>query len=212
MGRINAEAIKRILCDTKDNGFVAVYKKIECEYQPEKNGEYFFKIMTRNEFELAEKEGVGFCANLREARQCHGIVKEERYFCKEKSECDEDIKGKIEKKEREIRRLKRKAQRSRYSKGGKISMPIYQKEQELCDVDYPIKECDIVIDITQRELIEAGINPKDLGWTPHTKVSIKDIIDAAKGKKLNIQDIKNIGAKPTTQKKDREKGEDNGRL
>ena len=85
-------------------------------------------------------------------------------------ECDLHGKQECKLVEERINQIKN-SNEEKYDKPGKISLEISHEGEKQT----------IEIEMTQRELANAGILPEDLGWMDKTQVSSKNIADASKG-------------------------------
>lgn len=176
-----------------DDELVAVYKNVTGEYAFRDKGEHLYKIMSKQQFELAQKYGLGFCPCILGGAQ-YGIFREERYFYKTKDECDKEVSEMIDKKQKELDRHRNKVGKSkRYENLGTITVPTYETEQRGNVFEKDGKEAvqtgEISIELTQGELVNAGILPEDIQWTPNTRVSAKNIADADKKQALTTTEV-----------------------
>lgn len=202
--RTEGKAIKDInkIFKRPDYGeFVIVYKKTKDIYSTDPK-ESFYKIMTKKEFELANKYGIGFCPRESEGQQGDGIVVDSTYVIKSPEECPEEIVKQLNNKQKKLEKLNKKIASNRfgnkYDKLGHIAIPIYGKHHIAGyyfdeDEKIPALTGTIMLEVTQAELIQAGFIPEDLGWSSHIHVAPKDIANRTIKGGIGNNEIGNVG-------------------
>lgn len=115
-------------------------------------------------------------------------------------DCSEEQKAAIRRREKEIARFKEKVTSDidgKYDKKGIISIPIYKTNTGRLGTDAPHAEVEgtIQLDVTQRELAEAGILPEDFGWkrVKDRGISAKDVAEADKKEGLTTAEPERVG-------------------
>ena len=142
----------------------------------------FLGVMPKGIYDLAMKYGVGFSETIIAGHQYENTY-EAKTVAKTYDECSDEELSEIKKRSQELGRLKKKIDKdssnpnSKYDKKGVITLPIYDKTLRVNDYNQkiPVMQDEkqakkvIEIEVTQRELIEAGFLPEDFNWHEPTK-------------------------------------------
>lgn len=156
--------------------------------------------MPKKIFDIGKEYGAGFPADIRHVVEAYSgseSVYENNFISMD--DCSEEQKKEILKRTKKVEKFQEKVSKSedgRYDKKGVISIPIYETNN-MEYVPFPVKKDyprakvadTIEIEVTQRELAEAGILPEDFKWMEKTRVSVKDIAEADKGQALTTTEI-----------------------
>ena len=161
------------------------------------------KAMTKSMFYLGKEKGLGFPENIIYAQNGQGgptaWEEYESRFYEIKNDSPDWQKKVVEKRQKKLRHFQQKVSNSRdgkYDKEGIISIPRYDTNSgytyEPGQTPEPPKawvKRYYNIDVTLRELANAGILPEDFNWREKAKVSAKDIADADREQTLTTTEI-----------------------
>lgn len=155
--------------------------------------------MPRKVFELGKRFGIGFPTDIRHVKEAYSgseSVYENDFIHVE--ECSEEQKNEISKRMKKVEKFRTKVEGTkdgRYDKAGILSLPVYKTNNMAYapgnrDVQPEAIVSDTIeIELTQRELAEAGILPEDFKWMELARVSAKDIADADREQALTTTEV-----------------------
>ena len=155
--------------------------------------------MQRKVFELGKRLGIGFPTDIRHVKEAYSgseSVYENDFIPVE--ECSEEQKNEISKRMKKVENFRTKVEGTkdgRYDKAGILYLPVYKTNNMAYapgnrDVHPEAMVSDTIeIEVTQRELAEAGILPDDFKWVEKVKISSKDIADADREQALTTTEV-----------------------
>lgn len=154
--------------------------------------EMISRPMPKNIYDLGNALSIGFPSDITTVQGQYDSP--EKIYTNEFinfEDCSEKQKAEIESRMRKIAKFKGKVTSDidgKYDKKGIISIPVYKTNTGRLGTDTPHAEVvdTIQLDVTQRELAEAGILPEDFGWkrVKEHGISSKDIAEADKEERL----------------------------
>lgn len=156
--------------------------------------------MSKKMFDIGKKFGMGFPSDSVFDLEMQGggdweILAGTKFYVNGNKEMESEIK-KREKKLREFQEKVSSSKDGKYDKKGSILIPIYDTNtKHIYHRAYNIEQpkawiTDYVeIEMTQRELAEAGILPEDFKWMEKARVSAKDIADADREQALTTTEV-----------------------
>ena len=170
---------EKLLNDDCEIGYVVSH--CESYYMPsdEKKPEMISRPMPKKLFDLG-KENIGFPEDIWFGGYGHSVAYENEFITYDK--CTDKQKKEIDKRKERLEKFIKKVSNDKtgyYDKLGTISIPVFKTNTRGFDGlnAKASAEFDSIIEmeITQRELAEAGILPEDFKWMKKVKVSPKDI-------------------------------------
>ena len=191
------------------------------KYNPENLPQEIKKAMPNKIFDLVKKFGIGFPSDIIHYERGQGGPYEETLFSTEfipvnTAPYSENIFifidfyekspewqiEEVEKRQKKVKRFQEKVSKStdgKYDKKGILSLPKYSTNTgysyEYNEKDAPPRAwiTDFIeIEMTQRELAEAGLLPDDFKWVEKSKVSARDIAEASKEKSITTTEVNGI--------------------
>lgn len=161
--------------------------------------EIISRAMPRKIFELGKKFGIGFPTDIRHVREAYSgseSVYENDFIQAE--DCSEAQIAEISKREKQVKKFQDRVADSKdgkFDREGTISLPVFETNNMLyapiakqAVPEATISET-IDIEVTQRELAEAGILPEDFKWMEKTRISSRDIVEADKEQALTTTEV-----------------------
>lgn len=192
-----AEEVKQELLNGDSQiGYVVTHSR--SYYMPSdssKKPEEISRPMSRKMFDLGRRNigipgKIAFYSN--EGGEC--VVYENEFISYD--DCTEEQKKAIDKRKQKVEKFTKKVSKDRtgkYDKAGKISVPVFKTNNRAYDGLNATASAEIgstiEIEVTQRELAEAGILPEDFKWMEKARVSTRDIAEADKEQGLTATEV-----------------------
>ena len=201
-----AAEVKEILLQGDDTIGIALSTK--GGYEPKKNNpenltQRVEKAMPKKMFDLGKRFGIGFPSDITHHQRGQGGGSTYKAFEVDFYRVSEDSpewqKEEVEKRQKKLSKFQEKVSSSKdgkYDRKGSILIPKYStntgyayepnetgEEPKAWVTDY------VEIEMTQRELAEAGILPDDFKWVEKARVSSKDIAEADRDQELTTTDV-----------------------
>lgn len=191
-----AEEVKQeLLNGDSQMGYVVTHS--ESYYMPSdssKKPEEISRPMSRKMFDLGRRN-IGIPGKIAfGSKQGESVAYENEFISYD--DCTEEQKKAIDKRKQKVERFTEKVSEDRtgkYDKAGKISVPVFKTNNRAYDGLNATASAEIgstiEIEVTQRELAEAGILPEDFKWMALSRVSSKDIAEADRDQELTTTDV-----------------------
>lgn len=200
----NTDLINRVKQALLNGDSEIGYVVSHCEsyYMPsdEKKPEMISRPMPKKLYDLGQ-ESIGFPETIWFGGLGTTDVAYENEFIPY-GECTDEQKKKIDIRRKKVEQFAKKVSEDKtgkYDKVGKISIPVFKTNRGAYVGNFPRVSAEskssIEIEVTQRELAQAGILPEDFRWTERARVSPRNIAEVENKEKLTTTDLAPIESK-----------------